>query len=261
LDVIFRSLKILAIISVIFSFMIKMAILRLLVWNRWRRIYLSGIVLRFSSTLVLLILNIKVKAIGVENIQNPRGILFVGNHLSYIDVIVISSRVPSCFVTSVEIRETIGLGQICYMAGCLFVERRNKMNILNEVSEIRDGLQKGLNVSIFPESTSTNGEQILRFRKPLFVAALHAGAPVVPFCLNYRLVGGEKINKVLRDKIFWYGDMAFFPHLWALSGAGGIEMDITFLPPIRTKEGVDDASEVAARAQSSVESVFTPVTV
>jgi 1-acyl-sn-glycerol-3-phosphate acyltransferase len=122
-------------------------------------------------------------------------------------------------------------------------------------------LKKGLNVSIFPESTSTNGEQVLRFRKPLFVAALHAGAPVVPFCLNYRLVGGEKINKVLRDKIFWYGDMAFAPHLWALSGAGGIEMDITFLPPIRTKEGVDDASDVAARAQSSVESVFTPVMV
>jgi 1-acyl-sn-glycerol-3-phosphate acyltransferase len=79
--------------------------------------------------------------------------------------------------------------------------------------------------------------------------------------LNYRLVGGEKINKVLRDKIFWYGDMDFIPHLWALSGAGGIEMDITFLPPIHAQEGVDDAREVAARAQSSVESVFTPVTV
>lgn len=261
MDVIRRTLKILSIISIIVSFMTTMALLRLVLWNRWRRIYWSGVVLQIASKLVLITLNVKVNVVGKENIQDPKGILFVGNHLTYIDVMVIASSVTSCFVTSVEIRETIGLGQICYMAGCLFVERRNKMNILNEVSEIRDGLQKGLNVSIFPESTSTNGEAILRFRKPLFIAALNAGAPIVPFCLNYRKVGGEKINKISRDKIFWYGDMDFVPHLWALAGAGGVEVDITFLPAIIGQEATDDASEIAARAQRSVESVFTPVTV
>lgn len=261
MDVIRRTLKILAIVSIIILFMCTMVLLRLVFWDRWRRVHWSGVILKYASHLVLIVLNIKVSVVGEEHIQNPKGILFVGNHLTYIDVMVIASRVTSCFVTSVEIRETIGLGQICYMAGCLFVERRNKMNILNEVSEIRDGLQKGLNVSIFPESTSTNGEAILRFRKPLFLAALNAGAPIIPFCLNYRKVGGEKINKINRDKIFWYGDMDFVPHLWALAGSGGVEMDITFLPPIIAHESTDDASEVAARAQRSVESVFTPVTV
>ena len=174
------------------------------------------------------------------------------------DVLVISSQLPACFVTSKEIKETPFLGQISQMSGALFVERRNKLNIHNEISEIREGLQIGLNVAIFPEATSTNGEQILRFRRPLYLAAIDAGCPVLPFCLNYVRVGGQPINAVTRDKIMWYGDMAFLPHLWALSGSGGIELDLHFLPRIPTTLKMD-ASALAEQSQHAVEAVFQPV--
>lgn len=237
-----------------------MALLRLVIWDRWRRTYWSTVVLILASSGVLFCLSIRPKYVGEEHVKDANGILLVGNHLTYIDVMVISSHIRSCFVTSVEIKHSIGLGQICQMAGCLFVERRNKMNILNEVSEIKEGLQKGLNVAIFPESTSTNGEQVLRFRKPLFLAGMHANAPIVPFCINYRRIGGEPISLATRDNIFWYGDMDFVPHIWRLAGAGGVDVELTFLPPIMAGPE-DDANEVAARAQLLVESVFTPVKV
>jgi len=242
----------------ILVFLAHMSCVWLIIRDRWRRVRWSNRLLGYYSDWGLWVLNVKVNPIGRENLEYLRGGLFVGNHLTYLDVLVISSQVASCFVTSREIKETPFLGQICMMAGCLFVERRNKQNILNEISEIREGLQVGLHVAIFPEATSTNGEQILRFRKPLFKAAIDSGRPVIPFCINYRHVGREPINKQTRDKVFWYGDMAFAPHLWALGGSGGVEVDLHFLKPIQP-ELKSDLTELSERAQAAVASVFLPV--
>ncbi len=253
-----RPFRLIGIVFVILSFMLTMAVVRLIVRGRWRQVFWSSRILSRYSQACLWVLNIKSTYRGEEFIQDPEGILFVGNHLTYVDVLVISARVSACFVTSTEIKESLGLGQICIMAGCLFVERRNKMNILSEVSEITRGLEHGLNVAIFPESTSTNGEQVLRFRKPLFVGALACKAPIIPFCLNYRRVGRDPISRQTRDKIFWYGDMDFIPHMWALAGSGGVDVELTFLPPIFQKEA-EEATSVVQRAQAAVESVFFPV--
>jgi 1-acyl-sn-glycerol-3-phosphate acyltransferase len=242
----------------ILVFLAHMCCVWALVRDRWRRVRWSNRLLGHYARWGLRVLNVKVNHIGRENLQVLRGGLFVGNHLTYLDVLVISSEVASCFVTSTEIKETPLLGQICMMAGCLFVERRNKQNILNEISEIREGLQVGLHVAIFPEATSTNGEQILRFRRPLYKAAIDSGRPVIPFCINYRTVGGEPISLKTRDQVFWYGDMDFAPHLWALAGSGGVTVDIHFLPQIQTELKMD-ATELTERSQRAVESVFVPV--
>jgi 1-acyl-sn-glycerol-3-phosphate acyltransferase len=251
-------LRVLTIFISIFVFLGHMGIVWLLIRDRWRRVRWSNKILGYYSSFGLRVLNLKVNAIGLENLADLKGGLFVGNHLSYMDVLAISSRVPCCFVTSREIKEAPLLGQICTMAGCLFVERRNKSKIMSEISEIREGLQVHLKVAIFPEATSTNGEQILRFRKPLFKAAIDGGVPVYPFCQNYRTVGGEPINLKTRDSVCWYGDMAFFPHLWAFANSGGVTLDLHFLPPIAPTLETDPAA-LAERSQRAVESVFKPV--
>jgi 1-acyl-sn-glycerol-3-phosphate acyltransferase len=203
-------------------------------------------------------LSTKVNPIGLENRDAQPIALYVGNHLSYLDVLAISSCVPAGFVTSMEIRETPLLGLICEMAGCLFVERRNKSNLLNEVAQLSEGLRNGLNVAIFPEATSTNGSQILRFRRPLYMAAVATKTPVVPFCLNYRMIGGKPVDLRTRDSVFWYGDMSFAPHLWALCGAGGVNVDLTFLPAVPVK-GDEEPGDLSQKTQIMVESVFLPV--
>lgn len=255
---ILQPFRLLGVAVIIVTFLATMSVVWLLVRNRWRRVYLSNRILTYFCLWALWNLSIRTRYFGEENVDGLKGMLLVGNHLTYADVLVIASRIPSCFVTSQEIKRAPVLGQICQMGGCLFVDRKSKMNILNEVSEIREGLQHGLNVAIFPEATSTNGEQILRFRKPLYMAAISAPAPVVPFCLNYRTVGGEPINFKTRDSIFWYGDMDFLSHIWRLAGSGGVEVEMHFLKPIHV-QAETDPTEVAQQSQAMVESVFLPV--
>jgi 1-acyl-sn-glycerol-3-phosphate acyltransferase len=255
---ILQPIRVVVILSTMIFFVVHMCVVWLFIRRRWKRVLWANRTLENYAAFGLWVLNVKVRPVGIEKARAAGSALYVGNHLSYIDVLVFSSNMPACFVTSMEIKEAPVLGQVCTMAGCLFVERRNKMNIHREVAEMSEGLAAGCNVAIFPEATSTNGEQILRFRRPLYVSAIDSGRPVIPFCLNYHTVGGKPIDTRLRDTVFWYGDMDFVPHLWALAGNGGTLVDLIFLEPIPTSEG-DDPTELAARSQAAVESVFKPV--
>lgn len=248
---ILQPVRFLTIFVMIFFYLVHMSVVWALHRDRWRRVRCANELLMGWSRIGLWILNVKVNEMGLENIGRVRNALFVGNHLSYLDVLIIASRVPACFVTSMEIKRAPLLGQICMMAGCLFVDRRSRANLRGEVRELSEGLAWGVNVAIFPEGTSTNGQEILRFRRPLFMSALASGRPVLPFCLNYRRVGGAPINVVTRDKVFWYGDMSFAPHLWALSGSGGVEVDIQFLAPIEVSLN-DGPTELAERSHAAV---------
>lgn len=177
------------------------------------------------SKILIFILGIRISH-NLKNIDKSKNYFIVSNHLSYTDILIISSIIPTSFVTSVEMKKTPFLGQIIQLAGCLFVERRNKKNILNEIGDIENALNKGLNVTVFPEATSTNGEQVLNFKRSLFQSAMNTQVDVLPMTLNYRKVNGENVSSENRDSICWYGDMEFAPHLWSLCKNKSINVDI-----------------------------------
>lgn len=179
----------------------------------------------FISRILISILGIKISH-NLKSIDKSKNYFIVSNHLSYIDILIISSILPTSFVTSMEMKRTPFLGQIIQLAGCLFVERRSKKNILNEIGDIENALNKGLNVTVFPEATSTNGEQVLNFKRSLFQSAMNTKVDVLPMTLNYKKVNGEKISLKNRDTVCWYGDMEFAPHLWSLCKARSIEVEI-----------------------------------
>ena len=220
-------------------------------WAKRRRLVET---IAFYCRFAVRVLNIRVSVVG-QRPENHRGIFLVGNHLSYADILSLSSVFPSSFVTSMEMKKAPFLGQICRAAGCVFVDRKNRMKILGEISEIVDGLRNQLNVLVFPEATSTNGDQVLRFRRPLFAAAEAAGAPILPFCVNYTSIDGAPVNVCNRDLICWYGDMGFVAHLWRLVQLKEISVEIHFLPMVIIGKG-DDLAQIAALSQSRVESVF-----
>lgn len=165
-----------------------------------------------SAKLMLKVLNIKVTYKLPESMHKDANFLIVANHLSYLDVIILATKFPSCFVTSTEVKESPFLGQLTQLAGCLFVDRKNKKNLFQEIVELREALNDGMNVIVFPEATSTNGEVILRFRRPLFEASIATQKPILPVTINYQEISGKSIDRNNRDIVCWYGDMTFLNH-------------------------------------------------
>src|SRR5262245_37813580 len=107
-----------------------MSIVFFFVKDQWRRVRIANRVMKAYCRWGLFLLNVKVRRRG-EHLPEGSALL-VGNHLSYLDILLLCAETPTCFVTSNEIRDTPFLGLIVRMAGCLFVERRNRDNLHNE---------------------------------------------------------------------------------------------------------------------------------
>lgn len=210
------------------------------------------------TRVALWIWGVKPNYVG-HDIDENQNFLMVGNHLSYLDVVLYASKYPCLFVTSVEVRDSFGLGHICKLAGCVFVERRSRKGLGSEVSEITEALKNGLNVIVFPEATSTNGESVLRFKRPLFQAAINSGKPVLPIVLNYKYINNQPVRLSNRDQICWYGDMDFIPHFWNFLNLSSVEADVKTLPPITDTE-ILDITDLSVKAHDLVESEFQPFT-
>lgn len=204
-------------------------------------------------------MGIRVNRIIDEDISGDEAYLIVSNHLSYTDMLAITSYYPCCFVTSVEMKNIPFLGQICILAGCVFVERRNKKNLGAEVQEITDALKSGLSVVIFPEATSTNGEEVIRFRRPLFRSALDSKVNVKPLTINYRTIEGEPVSLKNRDSVFWYGDMTFADHLWGVFKSKYIEVDLSVGKSIETN-GFEEPGLLAEKSHDVVSGRYDKVT-
>lgn len=202
------------------------------------------------------------KAFGIKVIMKnapPPGApgLVIGNHIGIIDVMALASQMPPLYVTSEEMHETPVLGLLTEMGGCLYVERRNRGNIMHELGEMVNYLKKGFRVVIYPEATSHNGEEILPFKRTLLTAAAHAGVPIRPYVFNVIDVGGEDFNLGNRDSVCWYGDIPFHKTVWNSFGLKYIVVEFEFLPEVHTRVE-DDRAEVADRLRDSIVEKFRP---
>lgn len=251
------SAKITAIFALIFLYSIHSLVVGIIHKSQTERRRKRSHLISFYSSLGLKVLNISTQC---NSKFNHQGILFVGNHLSYLDILILSSIYPSCFVTSTEIKNTPFLGQLCELGGCLYVNRKNKSNIQSEIYDLTNALKNNLNVTIFPEATSTNGEGVLRFRRPLYNSAIFAKTSVVPFCLNYSTVNNSPIHIGVRDSLFWYDDMSFLPHLWNVCKLKHCEVEISFLDEFITHTTETSDKLLAEETHSLVLKSFRPIT-
>lgn len=210
------------------------------------------------SYIALRIWGLRINKTG-HQIKKGENFLIVGNHLSYLDVLIYATMYPCCFVTSVEVRDTFFLGHLCKLGGCVFVERRNRKGLRGEIKEIEDALAYGLNVIVFPEATSTNGESVLRFKRPLFQSAITVGKDVLPVVLNYTKINNKGLSIENRDLLFWYGDMEFAPHFWKFLNLDSIRCEVKTLPPI-TDTDSREITDLSETAHALIEKDFNAIT-
>lgn len=229
-------------VSAICLHIIVGSFIKIIPLERWKQFKLFTRLVRFSSRLILRCLKVEVVMEG--NI--PEGNYFiVSNHHSYLDALIISAQTPTAFVTSLEMKATPVLGLLTQLGGCLYVNRRSKEKIHSEINDIEEALKRDFSVVIFPEATSTNGEKIYPFKRPLFQSAIKATKPVLPLVIQYYSIDGEKIGRHNRDLLCWYGDMTFGKHFTKLTSLRKIVVKVKVLPiiPIQAEETKESLAE------------------
>jgi lyso-ornithine lipid O-acyltransferase len=231
-----KSIKIIAIFFIVISFLIISFIADKLIANRKRKLLFLSKNASFWARPLLFAFGVKVNYRNIVNLSaNDRNFLIVSNHLSYIDVFIIFSIVPSVFIANSELKEEFLLGTLTRYGGGVFVERRNRTKLSEEIDLISDLLNDGFNVVLFPEGTTSNGDGVLPFKNPFITAAMRSVVDIVPICVKYRRIDGEDINSTNRDDIYYYGDARFFDHALRLLSHRSVEAEMEELKKIEVK--------------------------
>ena len=111
--------------------------------------------------------------------------LLVGNHISWLDILVVLAVVPSRFVSKADVKSWPIIGRLVSGAGTLYIERARMRDSKRVVEAMAAALGNGDILAVFPEGTTTNGARVSPFHGNLLQAAIDVDVPVSPFAVRY----------------------------------------------------------------------------
>ena len=177
--------------------------------------------------------------------RSGQPLMIVGNHISWVDIYAYLSVADVKFVAKSEVRSWPLIGWFAQNLGTIFVERDRPRDALRVGQEVRNALDAGDAVCIFPEGTTTDGSVVLPFSSVLISAAVEKGAVVQPVSIGYRRSDGS-----LCTRAAFTGDDTLVASLWRLAGGDVSVVKIAFLDPIPAR-GLDRRA-VARKAEDAI---------
>jgi 1-acyl-sn-glycerol-3-phosphate acyltransferase len=175
----------------------------------------------------------------------PTSGLVVANHLSYLDILILSADMPCFFVAKMEIGGWPFFGKSARVGGTIFIDRSSLASAMSVAEQMSERLKLPIPVLLFPEGTSTDGSQVLRFHSRLIDPATTAGVPITAASVRYVIEDGTP-----ERELCWFGDESFVTHLVKVLGVAGFSARVRFgeprIYPDRRTAADETRAEVAA---------------
>lgn len=179
------------------------------------------------------LLRLRVRISGAP--VHDRAVLYVSNHVSWADIVVIGSIAPVAFVAKREVASWPLVGITAKVQRTVFVDRTRRHQAGTAITEILKLLADGVSVVLFAEGTSSDGNRVLPFRSALLgvveEASTHAGAGDVviqPMSISYVGLHGIPMGRQHRPLVAWYGDLDFLPHIRAFIEHGAVDAVVSY---------------------------------
>ncbi len=186
--------------------------------------------------------------------------LYVSNHISYLDIPVISCVLAASFVAKADVAGWPVFGLLAKLHQTIFISR-SRQSIQEESHVLKNILKAGGSIIVFPEGTSSDGRSVLPFKSSLFSMVLDSDIPNViiqPFTVELIETDGKKVETQKdRDYYAWYGDMTLMPHFWQFAKRRGAKVKLHFHPPIKVQEG-GNRKDLALKCHEIVASGLIP---
>lgn len=217
----------------VITFLLVSSLVDLVIRDKKKKLFYFSKIAPFYSKLALIVWGVHVKTKNLNKLLNrEENYLIVSNHLSYIDIQVIYSIVPSVFIANSELKEQFPLGAVTKYSGGVFVERRNRASLLKDIENIRDILTMGFDMVLFPEATTSDGERILKFRTPFLTSAIESNVNIQPICIKYTKINGSDITNSNKHMVYFYGGVGFFEHFFRMLELRSISVEVKELETI-----------------------------
>ena len=232
-------------IFLVLIFLIFKAILKPLNLN-----YPVFLIRKSWSVLILRLFGLKLKVIGKQSYNST---IFVSNHISWTDILVIQSVLDIIFVAKSDVKKMPGLGFLASIANTVFIDR-NPQKISKDSLILKKKIEKGELICFFPEGTSTDGLRVLKFKSGFF-QLLFDGIynqnkyikKVQPLSIYYK-VHNKNLSK---DFYGWWGSMSIISHITKILCLSSGFVELKFHDSLNSEE-FNDRKEIALAAENTI---------
>jgi 1-acyl-sn-glycerol-3-phosphate acyltransferase len=142
--------------------------------------------------------------VRVEGTPLERDVLFLANHLSWLDILVLAGASGTAFVAKDDVAAWPVVGWLARLNDTVFIARTSRSEVKGQADALRAALASGQPVALFPEGTTEGGPEILPFRASL-LASDRRGAlfrpsgrsPIKSFGCQMNVYDGERMAELL----------------------------------------------------------------
>jgi lyso-ornithine lipid O-acyltransferase len=216
----------------------------------------------FYHRILCVLIGVRIREVGIRSTASPA--LILSNHVSWLDICVVSAISPVVFVAKSEVARWPVLGWLAKLQRTIFINRQARHQTGAATREIAGRLLGGDAVVLFAEGTSSDGIRVLPFRSALVGAVHHAlgnsthhtSIMVQPMSLAYVGFGGVPMGRALRERVAWYGDADLMPHLASVLASGAVDVTVSWGEAIAYDMSADRKA-IAREAEQSVRRMTT----
>lgn len=137
------------------------------------------------AKMLLRLAGTKVHLIGKENILSGKPQIFMANHQSDFDILIVLSYIPEQFrwIVKKELFNIPLFGSAMRNAGYIEIDRQNREKAMMSIDRAATKIKEGKSVMSFPEGTRSKDGNIKPFKQGMFYLAIMSGVPIVPISI------------------------------------------------------------------------------
>ncbi|HLS84267.1 MAG TPA: lysophospholipid acyltransferase family protein [Arenimonas sp.] len=196
--------------------------------------------IRWWSGVLMRIFGFRVRRYGTPL---PGAVMFVANHVSWIDIELMHSQRMMGFVAKAEISRWPLVGWLASRGGTIYHHRGSNDSLHGVMHQMVQRLQSGQAVGVFPEGRTTRGDAIGVFHARIFQPAVLAGVPAQPVALKYGPRGEAQTIVAFAE-----GE-SFFGNFIRLLGEPSRVVEVHFLEPVAPSDDGRRRMAEACRAR------------
>jgi 1-acyl-sn-glycerol-3-phosphate acyltransferase len=195
---------------------------------------------RWWSGRLVRIFGFRIRRIGEAQ---PGAVLFVANHVSWLDIELMHSQRIMSFVAKAEIARWPLVGWLATRAGTIYHQRGSAHSLGAVMERVVARLREGMAVGVFPEGRTGRGDCVRTFHARIFQVAVDAGVVVQPVALCYG--NGERMDL----RVPFGAQESFFANFVRLLGGPSLEASVHFLDPVALSDDGRRQTAEAARTR------------
>ncbi len=172
-------------------------------------------------------------------------VMFVSNHVSWVDIEMVHSQCMVGFVAKQEIHSWPVVGWLAERGETIFHQRGSTESLGGVMEAMLERLRQGRPVAVFPEGRTRDGSEVGAFHARIFHPAVEAGVPVQPVALRYGAHGEAQ------TVVAFGPHESFFANFLRLLGEPSRDADVCFLEPIYPDQ-VQGRRQIADTARARI---------